>query len=138
MFDPPRVSRKGGKTMAAPSGHWRIIANGFQGNLDIQVDAQGNVTGTIEIDAPNVEQVHGFWDEAEQRIIFQRPVKLAGGSPQNYTGFLFLASQPLFQDGIFGPPQHPAFRMLAGSFDAFGTGGSGARPLFGWVARQNI
>jgi hypothetical protein len=96
------------------------------------------VTGTIEIDAPNVEQVQGFWDEAEQRIIFQWPVKLAGGKPQNYTGFLFPASQPLFQDGVFGPPQHPAFHMLAGSFDAFGTGGSGARPLFGWVARQNI
>jgi hypothetical protein len=124
--------------MAVPSGHWRIIANGFQGDLDIQVDALGNVTGTVEIDAPDKDQVQGFWDEAEQRIIFQRPVKHAGGSPQNYTGFLFQASQPLFQDGIFGPPQNPTFRMLAGSFDAFGTGGSGARPLFGWVARQHI
>lgn len=85
--------------MAAPSGHWRVIANGFQGNLDIQVDPHGNVTGTIEIDVPHVEQVHGLWDEAEQRIIFQRPVAVAGGSPQNYTGVEFPASAPLFQDG---------------------------------------
>jgi hypothetical protein len=134
----PYPFQKGFSIMAAPQGHWRIIANGFQGNLDIQVDAQGNVTGSIEIDAPNVDSIKGFWDEAEQRIIFQRFVKAAGGSPQNYTGFLFEAGQPLFQDGTFGPPQHPVFRMLAGSFDAFGTGGSGARPLFGWVARQNI
>jgi hypothetical protein len=124
--------------MAAPQGHWRIVANGFQGNLDIQVDAQGNVTGTIEIDAPNVDQIQGFWDEAEQKVVFQRFVKAAGGKPQNYTGFLFPAGQPLFQDGTFGPPQHPAFRMMAGDFDAFGTGGTGNRPLFGWVSRQNI
>jgi len=53
--------------MAAPNGHWRIIANGFQGNLDIQVDAQGNVTGTIEIDAPNVEQVQGVLPHVKMR-----------------------------------------------------------------------
>jgi hypothetical protein len=23
--------------MTAPNGHWRIVANGYQGNLDIQV-----------------------------------------------------------------------------------------------------
>jgi hypothetical protein len=123
--------------MAAPNGHWRIVANGFQGNLDIQV-AQGNVAGTIEIDAPNVDQIQGFWDEDEQKIVFQRFVKTSNGSPQNYTGFLFEAGQPLFQDGTFGQSQHPTFRMMAGYFDAFGTGGNGERPLFGWVARQNI
>jgi hypothetical protein len=124
--------------MAAPIGHWRIIANGFQGNLDINVDPQGNVSGTVEIDAPKIDPIKGFWDEAEQRLIFQRAVTAVGGSPQNYTGYLFPAGQPLFQDGTFGPPQHAVFRMMAGSFDAFGTGGSGQRPLFGWVARQNI
>ena len=124
--------------MAAPTGHWRIIANGFQGDLNITVDPQGNVGGNVKIDAPNVEPIKGFWDDAEQRLTFQRDVKLANGSPQNFTGFLFLADQPLFQDGTYGPPKHPAFRMLAGDFDAYGTGGSGARPLFGWVARQNV
>jgi hypothetical protein len=123
--------------MPAPVGHWRIIANGFQGNLDITADAVGNVTGTVEIDAPNVEPIRGFWDEAEQRLVFQRNVQAAGGSPQNYTGYLFSADAPLFQDGRFGGPgNNPAFQMLAGSFDAFGTGGTGQRPLFGWVARQ--
>jgi hypothetical protein len=114
------------------------VAAGFQGDQNLTADAQGNIHGTIKIDAPNVEQIHGFWDEAEQRLIFQRPVQNAGGKPQNYTGFLFPASAPLFQDGTFGPPVNPTFRMLAGSFDSYDVGGSGARPLFGWVARQNI
>jgi hypothetical protein len=40
--------------------------------------------------------------------------------------------------GGIGPPVNPAFRMLAGSFDSYHVGGSGARPLFAWVARQPI
>jgi len=124
--------------MTAPQGHWRIVAEGYQGDLNLTADPLGNITGTVKIDAPNVEQIHGFWDEAEQRLFFQRPVQNAGGKPQNYTGFLFEAGSPLFQDGTYGPPAHPTFRMLAGSFDSYDIGGSGARPLFGWIARQNI
>ena len=58
-------------------------------------------------------------------------MQAAGGKPQNYTGYLFEASNPLFQDGTFAPPINPTFRMLAGSFDSFDLDGSGARPLFG-------
>ena len=58
--------------MTAPQGHWRIVAAGFQGDLNLTADAQGNIHGTIEIDAPNVEKIHGFWDEAEQRLIRPR------------------------------------------------------------------
>jgi hypothetical protein len=54
-----------------------------------------------------VDQVQGFWDEAEQRLIFQRHVKHAGGSPQNFTGFLFPASQPLFTGRGLRPPATP-------------------------------
>lgn len=121
--------------MPAPVGHWRIISSGFQGNLDITADAVGNVSGSVQFDATNVLPIRGFWDEAEQRIIFQFNV---GGSPQNFTGYLFSADAPLFQDGRFGGPgNNPAFLMLAGSFDAFGSGGTGQRPFFGWVARQS-
>src|ERR1700757_3550212 len=81
-------------SMTAPQGHWRIVAAGFVGDLDLTADPQGNIHGTVKIDAPNVEQIHGFWDEAEQRLIFQRPVQNAGGKPQNYTGFLFEAASP--------------------------------------------
>jgi hypothetical protein len=49
--------------MTAPQGHWRIVAAGFQGDLNLTADPQGNIHGTIKIDAPNVEQIHGFWDE---------------------------------------------------------------------------
>ena len=134
----PWADLRGGHLDDSTAGTLAHHSRGFQGDLNLTADSQGNIHGTIKIDAPNVEQIHGFWDEAEQRLIFQRPVQNAGGKPQNYTGFLFPASAPLFQDGTFGPPVNPTFRMLAGSFDSYDVGGSGARPLFGWVARQNI
>lgn len=52
--------------MTAPQGHWRIVASGFVGDLDLTADALGNIVGTVNIDAPNVLQIDGFWDEAEQ------------------------------------------------------------------------
>ena len=36
--------------MTAPQGHWRIVAAGFQGDLNLTADAQGNIHGTVEID----------------------------------------------------------------------------------------
>jgi hypothetical protein len=128
------------QTMAAPSGDFHILANGYKGILHLDVDASGNVAGYTEIDGPATnptkDPIQGFWDDSEARITFQRFVKAAGGSPQNYTGFQFKADDGLF--GGFGPPIDPSWVMLAGSFDAFGTGGSGAEPFFGWVARQQI
>jgi hypothetical protein len=126
------------RTIAHDSTAGTLAHHRYQGDLNLTADPQGNITGTVKIDAPNVEQIHGFWDEAEQRLYFQRPVQNAGGKPQNYTGFLFEAGSPLFQDGTYGPPANPTFRMLSGSFDSYDIGGSGARPLFGWIARQNI
>jgi hypothetical protein len=68
--------------MTAPQGHWRIVANGFQSDLNLTADLQENIHGTVKIDAPNVEQIHGFWDETEQRLVFQRPVQNADGKPR--------------------------------------------------------
>ena len=48
--------------MTAPQGHWRIVADGFQGDLNLTADPQGNIHGTVKIDAPNVEQIHGSSD----------------------------------------------------------------------------
>jgi len=49
-----------------------------------------------------------------------------------------LTSPPTSGRDLDGYVSLPTFRMLAGSFDSYDVGGSGARPLFGWVARQNI
>jgi len=124
--------------MAAPVGRWRIIENGFRGDLDINLGPDGKVYGTTRIDKPYIDPINGAWDEAGQKIVFRRDVTAAGGSAQNYTGFLFEVDAPLFGEGAYGPSQKPKFRMLAGSFDAYGTGGNEARPLYGWVAQQQV
>jgi hypothetical protein len=124
--------------VAAPVGRWRIIVNGFRGDLDINCGLDGRIYGTTRIDKPYIDPINGVWDEAGQKIVFRRNVTAAGGSAQNYTGFLFEVDAPLFKEGTYGPSQKPKFRMLVGSFDAYGTGGSEARPLYGWVAQQQI
>jgi hypothetical protein len=122
--------------MGSPAGHWRIVANGYQGDLDINCGPDGTITGTVRIDSPNVDPINGTWDEAGQRLTFRREVTAADGSPQTHTGFLFLADAPLFRDDAYGPAQRPTLRVLTGSFDAYGTGGTAARPFYGWVAVQ--
>jgi len=122
--------------MAAPDGRWHIVANGFQGDLDLSSDGRGRITGTARIDSPEVDPVLGSWDEGRQRIVFQREVTAADGSPQHYTGHMFEADASFMQGGRYGPPDEPAFRVLAGSFD--GTGASASRPVYAWLAWQRI
>jgi hypothetical protein len=124
------------KERRVPAGHWHIIANGFQGDLDIVLALDDSIGGTIRIDIPTIDPIVGHWSEPEQRIQFRRDVIIAGGTPQNYTGFLFEVDGSLLHDGVYGPPVEPQYRILAGSFD--GTGTSTTRPLYGWMAWQPI
>src|SRR5438876_926762 len=51
-----------------PRGKWKIDANNFLGELDIQsVDGSGNLVGTVFND-----NFLGFWDETAQKITFMR------------------------------------------------------------------
>jgi hypothetical protein len=122
--------------MKVPAGHWHIIANGHQGDLNIAYTPDGSIAGTTRIDLPTIDPIIGLWSEAEQKIQFQRDVLLASGIPQNYTGFLFDADGTLLEEEVYGPPVEPKYRILVGSFDGTGTGIT--RPLYGWMAWQHI
>jgi len=106
--------------MATPDGNWIIDANGYKGNLNFTLDAQGNInSGTVY-----GEKITGFWDDAAQRLTFIRiPSNNNPSSYQIYTGFL-MSPQPPDSD-----------QALAGSFEAFaGTGAIAQRPVYGWYA----
>ncbi|MGK8558577.1 hypothetical protein [Nocardia gipuzkoensis] len=124
------------REISVPAGHWHIIANGFQGDLDIVITADGGVGGTIRIDVPTFDPIVGVWSESEQKIQFRRDVLVAHGTSQNYTGFLFEADESLLREGDYGRAVAPKYRVLSGSFDGIGT--SATRPLYGWLAWQLI
>lgn len=110
-----------------PVGTWEVIGNGFAGTLVINVDPQGNVTGTIYGDP-----IEGFFDEPSHKIIFVRRI---GGDPsiiQVWTGYLWSEGATFC---AFGDIR----RQIAGSFEAFAsTGATPARNVFGWTAIQCI
>jgi hypothetical protein len=110
------------------TGSWEIIANGYQGQLNIiSIDSQGNVVGTY-FEGTRTDQITGFWDEGSKKLTF---VRTLGGPEiiQVFTGYLLNPGATTCQVG-------DVRRMLAGSFEAFAsTGGSARRSVFGWTAR---
>ncbi len=118
--------------MSLRTGAWRFDGNGFRGTLNINsVDGQGNVTGTMLVDAPRVDPIRGFWDEASKKITFMRIINAQDPlSIQIFTGFGFDNSRDL--------PTDPTF-FLTGFFEAFqDAGGSAQRSVFGWFATLHV
>ena len=104
-------------------GNWEVIANGFRGTLNISVDPQGNVTGTIFGDS-----IEGFFDQVSNKIIF---VRTFGDDPldiQVYTGYLWTTGATFCTGGDIR-------NQMAGSFEAFASSGATpGRNVFGWTA----
>jgi hypothetical protein len=123
--------------MSAPVGIWRINANGFRGSVSINADANGNLSGTCDIDAGFTDQLSGVWNEAAQEVTFNRTLVRNGNTAiQTYTGYLYLTQDDIFQGQ--GPSPQPSERLMTGSFDGVGTGAANGRAYFGWVARQPL
>lgn len=106
--------------MALPTGSWNLVANGFDGTLQIDsIGPGGELGGSVFGQA-----ITGFWDEGSQVITFMRVPPEASGNAsviQVYRG-------AFFQQGSIG--------TLSGLFLAFaGTGGTAARSEFGWFAQ---
>jgi hypothetical protein len=112
--------------MTLLTGTWKINANGFEGDLNIDsVDSQGNLSGTVF-----GNNILGFWDDVAMKITFIRVVDPSNPSTfQIYTGFLFQnPTQPDAGDNV-------TF-TLTGSFEAFsGTGAVAQRVVYGWFAQ---
>jgi hypothetical protein len=140
---------------APPAGTWTVLINRYSANLNIMnVDAQGNVTGTIETTASTTYDISGTWNAATNELSFFYDVAIvtaADGSLEAellgvklkipwFTRFYF-QGYPFETPGSMefmqqpGPVSTPPYwRMLAGTY----TLGGIAPPSFtgGWVARS--
>jgi hypothetical protein len=120
--------------MSLPIGNWNINSHGTEGVLAItNVDATGNVAGTLQLDPSSTVNITGTWDDTTKKLSFSYNL----GSfffRASYTGYFFLAGQPLF--GQVGSVNPPAWNMLAGTLRSgilfwFGTQN-------GWMARLAV
>jgi hypothetical protein len=116
--------------MPFPVGVWKIDANGYVGNMEIDGYSyeDGILDGVLTIDEGHRDGLTGFWNEASQSIIFQRLGNNADpSSVQVYTGYLF--KDPL--NNAASP------YTLAGYFETFAPpgGGSALRSVYGWYAQ---
>jgi hypothetical protein len=115
-----------------PNGFWNVNANGFQGSLFIDVDAGGNVTGSINLSGDGVDTIRGFWTASACKITFLRvdgntfnPANAL--NTQAYTGYLY----PLLSSSPNGA------KFMAGHFQATSlNGGAAARHIYGWHASR--
>jgi hypothetical protein len=108
--------------MALQKGKWTFNANGSVGVLDITGDAGGKVTGTLTMNGrTNQLDNVAFWNDASKELTFIRMIDPAKPSSfQIYKGYAF---------------QKNSLPILAGSFDAFGSG-SASRSVYGWIAEH--
>lgn len=108
-----------------PCNAWGFDGNGFAGTLFVNVDAFGNVTGSLTGGSFN-ESITGFFDDASNKLTF---IRIPGnpaitGQYQIYTGYLITPADDFRFTGALG-----------GSFEAFqGTAATASRSVFGWFA----
>ena len=118
------------------TGLWKIKANGFKGDLNIQsVDTQGKLTATLLFDNQNQSaerHIIGFWDERSQKITFLRLINLIiPDTYQVFTGYQFCIPTDCNSTGT-------NVITLAGYFEAFsGTGGTATRSVYGWYVETS-
>jgi hypothetical protein len=120
--------------MSLPIGSWNINSHGTEGVLAItSVDAQGNVTGTLHLAPQSTFNITGTWNESTKKLSFSYNIGRFFFFRVSYSGYFFLAGQPLF--GQIGPVNPPAWNMLAGTLQSgflfFGSSN-------GWVARLAV
>ena len=115
--------------MSLPTGTWKIVANGLQGELNINsVDGEGNLDANMVIQGTPESQLIGLWDDSAQKIAFFRVLDPASPVTQVYTGFLF--------DNSRDQPTNLTY-TLTGFFEALQSVPA-HRTLYGWFAQITI
>jgi hypothetical protein len=124
--------------MAIPVGTWNVVTDKHSSTLHItNVDAQGKVTGTIQVNASETHNISGTWDATKNELSFTYWLNFGSGPifglPITFTGYWFQgASGGLFMK----PPGNvaaPYWDLLAGTYQTLFSLPS-AHP-HGWVAR---
>jgi hypothetical protein len=130
-------------TMALPLGTWNVVTNLHDSILSItNVDAAGNITGTIQIDASHTYNITGTWNAATNELKFSYSYTILFGHFHlfffaSYDGYVFQAGDPLFKQSA-GPVSPAAWNMLAGTYTVGPFFEGITRPNYGWVARQPV
>jgi hypothetical protein len=131
--------------MAVPVGMWNLVTDLNNNVLNItNVDGQGNLTGTIQVDASDTYPITGTWSATNQfniayvlnfsyRIPFNfRNLRLF--TLLSFQGYHFQAGMPLF-DASPGSVS-AAWDMLAGTYTVAGFDVILGGFISGWVARS--
>jgi hypothetical protein len=129
--------------MILPLGTWNVVTNLHDALLNItNVDAQGNISGTLQMDASDTYNISGTWNAATNELKFSYTWTLKIGNYHffyfaSYDGYVFQAGQPLFNQSA-GPVSTASWNMIAGTYEAgpFVLGFN--HPNYGWVARQPV
>jgi hypothetical protein len=126
--------------MATPVGVWDLVTNLHNAVLNIaNMDAAGNVTGTIQMDSSHTYNITGTWNAQTNELKFSYSYSIVlkwfhEFFVVSFDGYLFEAGQPLFNASP-GPVATPAWNMLAGTYKVgpiFVNSGA----TYGWVARS--
>jgi hypothetical protein len=129
--------------MALPIGTWNVVTNLHDAILSItNVDAQGNITGTIQLDATDTYNITGTWNATTKELKFSYSYTIMLGAFHlfffaSYDGYIFQAGQPLFNQTP-GPVSPAAWNMIAGTYTVGPFFQGFTNPLYGWVARQPV
>jgi hypothetical protein len=124
--------------MSVPVGVWSVVTNLNSAVLNItNVDAQGNLTGTIQPDESDTYNITGTWNALTNELNFSYSFSVTirffhEFISVSYQGYAFQAGQPLF-NAAPGPVSQAAWNMIAGTYQV--------RPFstvrgYGWVARS--
>jgi hypothetical protein len=126
-----------------PDGEWKVVAHGTNGILNINVETVGTlpsastfaVTGTLQMAPNSTSEIAGTWDATEQLLTFS--VVLFPIDRTTYTGYLFQAGDPLFNEPP-GDPSSLSWNVLAGTVSYPPTNVFRGVRASGWMARQPI
>ncbi|MBV8523699.1 MAG: hypothetical protein JOY71_16515 [Acetobacteraceae bacterium] len=119
IFASAVLATGGSRSANAQAGTYTIDGNGFLGSLTLQIDGQGNVTGSVYS-----QPIFGFYDAGSRHLIFERVISQTD-----------LTQNQIFDGYIWTIQNDPNCVEAGGTFQFFsGTGGNAVFNRQGWRA----
>jgi hypothetical protein len=128
--------------MSVPVGVWTVVTNLNHAVLNItNVDAQGNLTGTIQPDGSDTYNITGTWNALTNELNFSYSFSFTIKHFPQYHIVSFQGCAFQAGDGVFRQPPGPVspavYNMIAGTYQV-SPFVIGTAPTYGWVARSQI